>query len=132
MEMIRITMCEDMARAVLNAVELSMRLRLNQPEEICWKLMNLGDEDFCDKRDEAEPILKQAFNIIFPHEEYAEGKRVWKDDEWYRLYNVYQMMNECFGRSNYRPMQMTDVPLPKVEKIEEKRSELNGKTGKRT
>lgn len=120
--MITITMDDDMARAVLDAVELSMRLRINQPEEICWKMLNLADDDFCEKRDAAGALLKDAFNIIFPPEAYFRtDDRKWKNDEWYRLYNVYQVMNDHFGKSNFKPMQLTDVPLPRIEVVQERR-----------
>lgn len=117
--MITITMDDDMARAVLDAVELSMRLRLNQPEELCWKFLDVCDKDFYDKRDKVVPLLKQAFDIIFPYEDYVERGRIWKNDEWYRLYNVFQTMNHVFGIGNFPPLQLTYIPLPKVKRTED-------------
>lgn len=84
-------------------------------------MLNIADSDFCDKRDKANPLLKSAFDIIFPPELYYQREdHVWKNDQWYRLYNVYQCLEDAFGMRNYKPMQMTDVPLPKVKRTEDK------------
>lgn len=118
-KMVQITMPESMAHVVYDAVELMMRLKLNQPEHIVWALVDLSDPKFCEKRDDSEQILKEAFRRIYPSSEMHSHK--WKDDNWYRLYNVYQMLKYYytgFDDSVYKPIQLSDIPLPEVRCID--------------
>lgn len=110
----------EQAREVLKAVELLMRLKINQPENLPYNLLDLSEKDYCEKRDEAEPLLRSAFNIMY------RGKRSgeWKDAEWYRLYNLYQVLRKVLhdvenpsstGVDSYPPICLTDEPLPVCE-----------------
>ena len=111
---------EDQAREVYKAVELLMRLKINQPHEIPMALLSMDDQDFCKKRDAANKSLDDAFKAIFPTIDSCS-----KDDEWYRLYNLYQILRYAFYQSENRsdswsvdsrpPMKFTDEPLPKIE-----------------
>lgn len=118
-------MNSDQAREVLKAVELLMRLKINQPENLPYNLLDLADKSYCDKRDEAEPLLRSAFNIMFRDKKSGD----WKDSEWYRLYNMYQVLRKALhdvenpssiGVDSYPPIQFTDEPLPVCETIEKK------------
>ena len=109
----------DQAREVFKAVELLMRLKINQPHEIPRALIPLEDDEFCEKRDMANEHLDKAFKAIFPTIESCT-----KDDEWYRLYNLYQVLRYAFyqasGRTSWGvdsdpPRRFTDEPLPKIE-----------------
>lgn len=84
------------ANEVLKAVDLLMRLKINQPEEISravmpenyWKdgkVDNDAFDDFLLRRDRADGYMKMAFRAIFPRWEDVK-----KDDEWHTLYNIYQ------------------------------------------
>lgn len=110
----------DQAHETLKAVELLMRLKLNQYEQIPYNLLDLADKEYCDKRDEAKPLLEQAFKALF------KGKRddEWKDDEWYRLYNLYQVIRKAIHDAEHPsstgvdandPIRFTDEPLPKCD-----------------
>ena len=112
------------AKTVNKAVELLMRLRLNQPEEIPRAVMDsmyerIGCDEFCKRRDQANEYLKTAFLMLFPR--FDDVK---KDDEWYRLYNVYQVIRYAIhnvenpdgvGVDSYPPTAFTDEPLPGIE-----------------
>ena len=112
----------------LKAVELMLRLKLNQPEEITravmledyWENNKLDKnkfDEFIKRRDEADDALKIAFSYIFP-----TWDDVKKDTEWYRLYNIYQVIRyaiheaehpQTTGLDSYPPTQFTaDEPLP--------------------
>lgn len=126
-----LTMNQDQAREVRHAVELLLRLKINQPEEITRAVLDqmLEDErididEFCKRRDRASGHLKAAFDELFPH--WSEIK---KDKEWYRLYNILQVIRYAIheaehpnstGVDSYPPTQFTeDEPLPKCEWVKE-------------
>ena len=123
-----LTMNSEQAKECLKAVELLMRLKINQPEEITravmpenyWedgKVDNQKFDYFINRRDEANECLKLAFARIFPIWESVK-----KDAEWYRLYNIYQVIRyaiheaehpQTTGVDSYPPTQFTaDEPLP--------------------
>lgn len=115
-----LTMNADQAHETLKAVELLMRLKLGQYQEIIYSLCDIRNPDFSIKISKADDILKDAFSIIY------EGKKPgeYKDTEWYRLYNIYQVLRkaihdaehpETTGIDSYEPMQMTEEPLPTIK-----------------
>lgn len=122
-----LTLDSPQAAELLKAVELLMRLKINQPEEITWMVMpedyftedNKVDskrfDDYIKRRDEANIYLQNAFALMFPY-------GCTKDSEWYRLYNLYQVIRyarheaefpDSTGVDSYPPMQFTDEPMPK-------------------
>lgn len=120
-----LTLTSSQLRAVCNAVELLMRLKINQPEEIPRGALNWGNglsvEEWCRRRDKAEPLLRQAFKELFPTWEDVK-----KDEQWYRLYNLYQVTRyalhetetpEGKGVDSYPPWNAggVDEPMPKCE-----------------
>ncbi len=119
-----LTLTSSQCRAVSNAVEFLMRLKINQPEEIPRAVLSWGDglsvDEWCRRRDRAEPLLRQAFKELFPT--YEDVK---KDDEWYRLYNLYQVTRYALHEAEnpetkdtvdaYPPVNIggLDEPMPK-------------------
>ena len=110
-------MNSEQARETLKAVEFLMRLKLKQYDVIPYNLLEMGSTDYWWKRDMAAPYFKQAFEIYFKEVKPEE----YKDDEWYRLYNLYQVLRKAIhdaenplstGVDSYEPMQFTDEPLP--------------------
>lgn len=111
----------DQAKETMKAIELLLRLKINQYKEIPFALINLSDDDFCAKRDEAEPHLKLAFDAIYKGKKNNE----WKDSEWYRLYNLYQVLRksvndvehpfDCKKSNEYTIFRFTEEPLPRSE-----------------
>ena len=116
-----LTLNSDQAHEVLKAVELLMRLKLNQPGEITRSLLDsmykrIGIDEYCRRRSLSDPYLKLAFKSIFPTDDDIR-----KDDEWYRLYNLYQALRyaiheaehpNSIGVDSDPPMQFTSEPLP--------------------
>jgi hypothetical protein len=119
-----LTLNSEQARETLKAVELLMRLKLNQPEGISRAVLDgmyerIGSDEFCKRRDVADMYIKFAFRAIFPR--WGEEK---KDTEWYRLYNLYQVLRKAIhdaenpngnGVDSHKPIQFTEEPLPKIE-----------------
>lgn len=119
-----LTLTPAQAKTVNKAVELLMRLKINQPEEIPRAVMDsmyerIGCDEFCKRRDQANNFLKLAFLMMF-----TSWDEVKKDPEWYRLYNVYQVIRYAIhnvenpdgvGVDAREPMAFTDEPLPMIE-----------------
>ena len=82
-----LTMSAEQCHAVCEAVEFLMRLRMAQSDEIPRHVLEWGEglscDEWCRRRDEAEPILHEAFRILFPS--WTEAKR---DNRLYDLYQV--------------------------------------------
>lgn len=124
-----LTMNSEQAHTALKAVELLMRLKINQPREISRAVMpeDYWDEktgkvdterfdDFIRRRDQVDSCAESAFLQMFPTWEHVK-----KDAEWYRLYNLYQAIRyqihlaehpDSLGVDSYPPLQMTDEPIP--------------------
>lgn len=114
----------EQAVTLLKAVEVLMRMKIDQCEEISRAVLDgmyerLGCYEYCRRRDAANAHLTSAFAEIFP-----TWNDVKKDAEWYRLYNLYQSVRYArheaeypngTGVDSYPPMQMTDEPIPKCE-----------------
>lgn len=120
-----LTLTSSQLRAVCGAVELLMRLKINQPEEIPRSALSWGDglsvEAWCRRRDKAEPYLRLAFKELFPTSEDVK-----KDEQWYRLYNLYQVTRYALheaenpsgtGVDGYPPWNAggVDETMPKCE-----------------
>ena len=124
-----LTMNSDQAHTALKAIELLMRMKINQPEEITRAVMpyDYYDEmtgkvdskrfdEHIHRRDAADGYVKMAFQQIFP-----TWENVRKDEEWYRLYNLYQAIRyqihlaehpDSKGVDSYPSMRLTDEPMP--------------------
>lgn len=112
----------NQAHEALKAVELLMRLKLGQFDTIPFALLDVVEDDFCKKRDAAAPYLKAACDVYYGDRTSADSR--WKDSEWHRLYNLYQVIRyaiheaehpETKGVDSYPPTRFTDEPLPKCE-----------------
>lgn len=118
-----LTMSSAQCHAVCESVEFLMRLRMAQSDEIPRHVLEWGDglsvDEWCRRRDEAEPLLRQAFKELFP-----TYKDVKKDEQWYRLYNLYQVTRYALheaenpsgtGVDSYPPWNAggVDEPMPK-------------------
>lgn len=111
----------DQAKETLKAVELLMRLKINQPHEISRAILDgiyerIGIDEYLKRKDKANEYLDEAFAAIFP-----TWDEVKKDEEWYRLYNIYQAIRyqihlaeypNSTGVDSYPPMCLTDEPIP--------------------
>ena len=114
-----ITLNSRQIRMTLKAVELLMRLKIKQAEELPYALM-LKEPDYAERRDAAMPNLRAAFEQLFHGKEPAE----WKDQDWYCLNCQYQVIRHALqqaeypdstGVDSYDPVQLSaDEELPKI------------------
>lgn len=118
-----LTMSNEQTKAVLKSVELLMRLKINQPGEIPRAALNWGNglsvDEWCRRRDKAEPLLRQAFNELFP-----TWQDVKQDEEWHRLYDLLQVIRYAIheaenpsgtGVDSYPPRCTTYEKMAKCE-----------------
>ena len=117
-----LTLNSDQAYEVLKTLELLMRWKLKQPDLVTYLLLDMSEDvnTYCRKRDTISPKLKEAMDIMVPpSEEFIPGKL--KDDEWYRIYNIFQVLRKAIhdaehpnstGVDAYPPMKFTSEPLP--------------------
>ena len=127
----------DQAKEIGYAVEILMRMKINQPEEISRAVLEgiydkIGFEEYLRRRNEADEHLKRAFAAMFP-----DLSEIRKDNEWYKLYNLYQVIRyavhqaenpESKGVDSYPPIQFTDdEPLPecKWKKVKDNEKQNN-------
>ena len=115
-----LTLNEDQAHETLKAVELLMRLKLGQYQELVYNLCDIRSAVKADTVSHIDDTLKYAFSLIYKDKEPTE----YKDEEWYRLYNLYQVLRKAIhdaehpegtGIDSYEPMQITEEPLPKIK-----------------
>lgn len=106
---------------LLKAVDLLMRLKINQPKEISRDVMDgmyarLGIDEYLRRENLANEYLEKAFAVIFPS--YNE---VQKDEEWHVLYNIYQAVRyqrhlaefpNSKGVDSYPPMDLSGYGIP--------------------
>lgn len=109
------------ANYLLKAVELLMRLKINQPKEISRDVLDgmynrLGIDEYLRRKNLANEYLEKAFAVIFPS--YDE---VQKDEEWHVLYNIYQAVRyqrhlaefpNSNGVDSYPPMDLSGHGIP--------------------
>ena len=116
-------MSAEQCNAVSGAVELLMRLKINQPEEIPRAVLAWGEglsvDEWCKRRDRAAPCLRLAFKEMFPPCHVLK-----KDQEWHRLYDLYQVIRRAIhdaehpqttGVDSYDPMCTAGEKMAKCE-----------------
>ena len=89
-----LTMSNVQTKEALKAIELLMRLKLSQHREIPDAVLNWGEgmsvDEFCKRRDKAEPYLEFGFKALFPTCEDVK-----KDREWNRLFDLFQIIRKA-------------------------------------
>jgi len=119
--MIKLTLTEEQARVVARACEFYSRVKIGQFNEITWNLLTLnrdiGSDDFCERRDNADKCLLEARKFIYPElhgagHSYGIGK--FKDADL--SFDVYQVIRPFFGDDRI-PFSFHE--LPKCEKCDE-------------
>ena len=113
-----LTLNSEQARETLKAVELLMRLKLNQAFTFSDSVVGWDTKDWKGIHTATKKV-EEALSILFKDREPEK----WKDDEWYRLYNLYQVIRKAIhdaehpetpGVDSYDPIKFTDEPLPKI------------------
>lgn len=112
-----------------NICEFFARIACGQLEEISWYIQEYKTGDFAEKRDAAEPLLKQLKEIYFPelvkmgwNASYGVGHDDYSDIPW----DIYQVIrnklawtenpqSDWKGVNYYPPMKFSSQPLPVCE-----------------
>lgn len=111
-----LTMSSEQAHEANKAIELLMRLKLNQFDVLPYNLLDLADERYAKKRDNAMPHLALGFAELYADKKPGE----WKDTEWYRLYDLHQVIRkaihdaehpETTGVDSYPLMETAGEPM---------------------
>lgn len=125
-----LTLTTAQAREVQNALEAIMRWMLKQPEIMREYLPDRLDwkSDFdvsLAKRNAATELLKAANDLMCPYDYYRDKDKPLKDDQWHRLYNIFQVIRHAIWEAESdkkycvvdgnRPFPSGDEPLPKIE-----------------
>ena len=117
-----LTLNEAQCHEVHKAVELLMRLKLGQYQELIYALCDIMNPNFAEQLSQADTLFKVAFETM------NKGKKSneYKDEEWWRLYNIYQVLRkaihdaehpESTGIDSTTPLQFTDEKLPEISWI---------------
>lgn len=115
-----ITMTSDQLHKTLKSVELLMRLKLGQYQELVYNLCDIRDPKLAERISEADDILKNAFMLINKDKKPSE----YKDEEWNVLYDIFQILRKAVHDAEYPesssidafpPIQCSKQPMPKVE-----------------
>lgn len=108
---------QEQAAVVSRACELYARLGYGQFGEVIWQYMNLTDEDFCDRRDEAEVYLYKARALIYPELGEARGRSygIGRDDDLDRSFDVHQVLRHALGDEREPWTNLGELPGCRVE-----------------
>jgi len=114
-----LTISSAQIKEIAKSVELLMRLKLGQYRELTYSLCDIFKEP-TEKLDSIDAVLKTAFEIINKDKKPTD----YKDDEWYILYDIYQVLRKALhdtehpegqGVDSYEPLQLSTEPLPKCK-----------------
>ena len=114
-----LTINSEQCHELLKATELLMRLKLGQYQELIYSLADIHNTKTMPILAVVDDVLKHAFEMLYSNKKSTE----YKDEEWYRLYNLYQVLRKAIhdaehpegtGLDASEPMQMTKEPLPKI------------------
>ena len=127
-----LTLNAAQAREVQNALDAIMRWMLKQPEimredlpdRLDWSKGPEFDASLA-KRNAATDLLKAANDLMCPYDFYKDADKPLKDDQWHRIYNIYQVIrhaiweaesdHEHWTVASGEPFPSGDEPLPKIE-----------------
>lgn len=127
-----LTLTTKQAREIQNALEVIMRWKLCQtdimreylPDRLDWT-PGVNFSTSIAKRNAATELLKAANDLLCPYDYYEEGKKPLKDDQWCRIYNIYQVIRhaiweaesdkELYTVDSREPFPNGAEPLPGIE-----------------
>lgn len=111
-----LTLTANQMHELHKAVELLMRLKIGQYQELIYDLCDIHSVEKQETIDAADNLLKEAFILINTGKKSNE----YKDQEWFILYDMYQVLRKAIhdaetpdrpGLDAVEPMQMSKEPL---------------------
>lgn len=120
-----LTLSREQARMVQDACELFARLKIGQFERITEMLLDLSLEDYCDKRDLANALLKIVACTLLGSNEYR-NPRTQPDELHHRAWNIHAVIRHCMAWHDHpegnpysvwfdKPWAHGDEALPEIE-----------------
>ena len=116
-----LTLTSEQAKIVDRAVELLLRLKLGQYEELPFVLMDINTENFGDKAQSAKMFLQAGFGVMSPN---GLGGGWTKDLDWHRLYDIHQVIRHAIHDAEhpdatwsvdaFEPVSTSGEKLPKI------------------
>ena len=111
----QLELSQTQMKETLKAVELLMRLKIGQYQELVYDLCDIHDPDKTIDVDTIDGLFKKAFDFMNKDKKPNE----YKDKEWYVLYDVFQVLRKSVHDSEhptvdvYDLFQLSTEPLPK-------------------
>ena len=110
--MIKLELTDEQANIVAKACEFYARVKMGQFNEIIWHTLDMGgiNNDYCERRDNAEAFLLDARKFIYPElhgigHSYGMGK--FEDAD--KAFDVYQVIRYEMGDKR-EPFSYYDLP----------------------
>lgn len=116
----KLTLTEKQARIVSRACEFYARVGYGQYMEILYDFLDPRDEYFMERRDEAERLLFEAREQIYPDLGYFRGASygVGFDEKMDMAYDVHQVLRHALG-DEMEPWNLQGGGFAECEVIEE-------------
>lgn len=124
-----LTLTREQAIMVKDACELFARLKIGQFERITEMLLDLHLDDYCEKRDLANAVLRIAACALLGSYGYRTPL-VQQDDLHYRAWDIHAAIRHCmawhdepegniWSVSFDKPYPHGDEPLPEIKILED-------------
>jgi len=123
-----LTLNEEQCHEVLKSVELLMRLKIGQYQELIYSLCDIYNPELSEQISAADSVFRTAFDIMNKGKKPSE----YKDKEWHVLYDLYQVLRkgihdaehpEGSGLDAAEPLQFGNMPLAGMKWIKKGDSE---------
>lgn len=101
-----LTLNSVQAKEIDNTLELLMRWKLKQPGYMTDYLLDFSDNNYNEKHNKIQSLLKKAMDIAMPNE------FVRKDKEWYTLYNIHQAIRYAIHEAEHPETKGVDAYPP--------------------
>lgn len=125
-----LTLTRKQAYMVQDACELFARLKIGQFNRITEHLLDLGLNDYCERRDNANDLLRVVSNVIFGRNAYGSPE-LKQDEIHYRAWDIYTVLRHAMWKhdnpdpegmakwcvASDTPRSHTDEPLPKCKVV---------------
>ena len=115
-----LTLNEEQCHEALKSIELLMRLKIGQYQELIYSLCDIYNPELSEQLSAADAIFRTAFEVMNKGKKPAE----YKDREWHILYDLYQVIRkgihdaehpEGKGIDSTDPVQFGKEPLAKIK-----------------
>lgn len=131
---VTLTMSMEQAQLLAAACEFYARIHMGQWREIINSCLDIARDDFCEARDQIEPLLNQARQIVWPELQHPGASwGIGKFEDADIVWEIYEVLRHAIawhrepkggrGVDFYRPMSFSGRALAncKIEQIKKQR-----------